>query len=320
MRVTFIGASRFGLRCLAQIAGMRECEIAGVVTAPRTFAISYRPSGVTNVLHADVAGYCEQHSIECATLEKGMNDPALLERVRGWKPDAFIVVGWYHMVPRAWRALAPAYGMHASLLPDYSGGAPLVWAIINGETRTGISLFQLADGVDDGPVVGQAATEITDDDTIATLYARIEDLGLGLLAEHLPRLADGSARPAPQDSTRRRVVPQRSPEDGRIDWTQPARRVYDFVRAQTRPYPGAFTLAAGNKVTLWSCRVAGAEALPGLAPGTLAVVDDTLLVACGEGALALGDLGTDSGDMPAMAWHASRAAAGKSPVRFDGLQ
>ena len=320
MRVIFIGASKFGLRCLAQIAGMRECVVAGVVTAPRTFAISYRPSGVTNVLHADVAGFCERHGIECATLEKGMNDPALLERVRGWAPDAFIVVGWYHMVPRAWRAIAPAYGMHASLLPDYSGGAPLVWAIINGEKRTGISLFELSDGVDDGPLVGQVATEITDDDTIATLYARIEDLGLALLAEHLPRLADGSAKPAQQDPARRRIVPQRSPEDGRIDWTLPARRVYDFVRAQTRPYPGAFTFADGAKVTLWTCRVAGPDVLPGLAPGTLAVKQDSLLVACGEGALALGELGTEAGDMAAMAWHASSGATGRPVARFEGLQ
>ena len=89
-----------------------------------------------------------------------MRDPALLEKVACWKPEAFLVSGWYHMVPRKWRALAPAYGLHASLLPDYSGGAPLVWAMIKGEEKTGITLFQLGDGVDDGPILGQAETPI----------------------------------------------------------------------------------------------------------------------------------------------------------------
>jgi methionyl-tRNA formyltransferase len=82
-----------------------------------------------------------------------MNEPGLFQTVTSWNPDAFLVAGWYHMIPKIWRNLAPAYGLHASLLPDYSGGAPLVWAMINGETKTGVTLFQMDDGVDSGPIV-----------------------------------------------------------------------------------------------------------------------------------------------------------------------
>ena len=84
-----------------------------------------------------------------------MNESLLIEKVNAWKPDLFIVVGWYHILPKSWRNLAPAYGMHASLLPNYSGGAQLFWAMINGEKKTGITLFKMDDGIDSGPIVGQ---------------------------------------------------------------------------------------------------------------------------------------------------------------------
>ncbi len=290
MRLVFIGASRFGLRCLQRCLELRVVSVAGVVTAPQTFAISYRPSGVTNVLHADVASVAGERGIPVATLERSMNEPGLLDTVAAWRPEAFLVAGWYHMVPRAWRAVAPAFGLHASLLPDYSGGAPLVWAMINGETQTGITLFQMDDGVDSGPIAAQAAEPIHPDDTIATLYARIEERGLELLEDALPKLAAGTLALRPQDEARRRVVPQRAPEDGQIDWTRDAAFVERFVRAQTRPYPGAFTRLQGEPLHVWHASVV--TTVPdGLAPGrVLRGEAGACLVACGSGAVRLDDV------------------------------
>jgi methionyl-tRNA formyltransferase len=254
VRVVVLAASSFGLRCIEAVRS--HGMLAGVVTAPRTFSISYRPEGVTNVLYADIASYCSAQQIPHAVLgDAAMHDRCLLDQVRAWQPDAFVVAGWYHIVPAAWRALAPCYGLHASLLPDYSGGAPLVWAIMRGETRTGITLFQMDGGVDTGPIVGQSSCAITDDDTIATLYARIESLGLELLNTHLPALASGRAAMTPQDESRRRRYPQRGPEDGRIDWSQSAADLYNFIRAQTRPYPGAFMDIGGTRYHVWASRV-----------------------------------------------------------------
>jgi methionyl-tRNA formyltransferase len=300
LRIVFIGASRFGLRCLDTLNGLAGVELAGAVTAPRTFPISYRPDGVTNVLHADVEDFCREHEIACETIADGMRDPALLERVSTWRPDAFLVAGWYHMVPKRWRALAPAYGMHASLLPDYSGGAPLVWAMIEGEEKTGITLFQLGDGVDDGPILGQAETPILADDTIATLYARIEDLGIGLLRRHLPELAAGTALLFPQDESRRRIVPQRGPEDGLIDWSRPARRIHDFIRAQTRPYPGAFTDLFGGRLTIWAARPSDS---PSPGQGRLGGSAERPLIGCGDGhALEILAVAADGEDLPVGTW------------------
>lgn len=287
MRIFFIGASFFGDKCLRAASTLSGCEIVGALTAPRKFSISYRPEGVENVLHADIFSFCRTLNTPCLLMRNGMNDPRLLDDISRLQPDAFLVAGWYHMLPRTWREMAPAYGLHASLLPDYSGGAPLVWAIINGEKKTGITFFKLADGVDNGPMVGQRETHIADDDTIATLYSRIERLGVMLITEHLPRLAVGSAELVVQDESKRRIFPQRSPEDGLIDWTQSSHEIYNFIRAQTQPYPGAFTFWKGEKLTIWESRISNDHTESASVPGEVVFDRNALLVRTGTGALEI---------------------------------
>ncbi len=290
MNLVFIGASRFGLRCLELACRVPGCKVTGVVTAPQTFAISYRPEGVNNVLYADVATFAADRGVPSRTLERSMSEPAMLDAVSAWRPDAFLVAGWYHMVPKSWRDLAPAYGLHASLLPDYSGGAPLVWAMINGETQTGITLFQMDEGVDSGPIVGQAEEPIYADDTIATLYARIEQRGLDLLADALPRLVDGSAVLQPQPAEGRRVMPQRSPEDGRIDWSADSGFLERFVRAQTRPYPGAFSVLDGARLTVWAAHALAGEGAGHPPRGSVLARGAARGVTCGDGVLMLDEI------------------------------
>lgn len=292
MNLVFLGASRFGLRCLDLACRAPACTVSGVVTAPQRFSISYRPDGVNNVLYADVGTYAEDRGLPSRTLARSMAEPGLLEAVASWEPDAFLVAGWYHMVPKAWRELAPAYGLHASLLPDYSGGAPLVWAMINGESKTGITLFKMDDGVDSGPIIGQAEEPILATDTIGSLYARIEERGLELLEKHLPALAAGTAELRVQDESARRVFPQRSPEDGWIDWHQDATAIDRFIRAQTRPYPGALTsLADGRRLTIWSARLWDENC--GEVPSSLTRVGNFWRVQCARGSLLLQEVGCD---------------------------
>lgn len=313
MRLVFIGASTFGLRCLDLCRGLPGIHVAGVVTAPPKFPISYSPQGVTNVLHADFPGHCRSHNLPCVTLERSMKEPALVEAVHTWQPDAFLVAGWYHMIPKDWRGLAPAYGLHASLLPDYSGGAPLVWAMINGETRTGITLFQMDDGVDSGPILGQAAETIRPDDTIRTLYARIEERGLELIRTHLPTLADGTACLQPQDESLRRIFPQRKPEDGKIRWGMDASAIDRFVRAQTKPYPGAFTVLNGQKITLWSVSIARGHRAA-LEVGEFRCVGGKVIVGCGsEAALGLDVVEWQGEELPATEWFRRLQASSAGP-------
>ncbi len=287
MNIVCIGSSGFGLRCLQTCLELSEVNVAGVVTAPRTFSISYRPDGVTNVLHADIAEFAQAQSIPVLTLAKAMNEPGLLEGVLAWKPDAFVVAGWYHMIPKRWREHASAYGLHASLLPDYSGGAPLVWAMINGEAKAGITLFQMDDGVDSGPIAAQREELILPTDTIASLYARIEEHGRDMLREVLPLLAKGNLALRRQDDSKRRIMPQRSPEDGLIDWQQDAIFLERFIRAQTRPYPGTFTILDGQPLHVWQAKLGMKTNQPSQDAGQICTLDGEYVVACGSGYLTL---------------------------------
>jgi methionyl-tRNA formyltransferase len=285
LNVVFIGSSKFGLKCLKLLVESSFCTIKGVVSAPSAFKISYNPDGVTNVLHADIPSFCTLFEIDFSVINSGMNDDQLLEKVRGWRPDLFIVVGWYHMIPRKWRDMAPAFGMHASLLPNYCGGAPLVWAIINDEKSTGITLFKMDGGVDSGPIVGQLSEPIHADDTIATLYDRIEERGLELLILHLPELAKSDLSLAIQNVDDRKVFPQRSPQDGKINWESSAEEIDRFIRAQTHPYPGAFTFLNDERLTIWQALCVSDK--QGNEPGTLTKDGGIILVATGTYQLQL---------------------------------
>lgn len=286
MKIVFIGASKFGLRTLEVCNSLPNITVVGVVTMPKKFTINYRPGGVTNVLHADVSIFANAQNIPVKFMKQTMNEPGLLDTVSKWQPDAFLVSGWYHIIPKAWRQLAPAYGMHASLLPDYSGGAPLVWAMINGETSTGITLFQMDDGIDSGPIAGQKKEAIYPNDTIASLYNRIEMQGVELLQETLPDIARGALKLKPQDHSKRRIMPQRGPEDGLIDWSDDAKQIERFVRAQTRPYPGAFSMLKNKPLHIWQ-----ASAVRDVNSESIGMVcrqpSGEYFVGCGNGALHL---------------------------------
>lgn len=256
MKTVFIGSTRFSIRCLETLADIPEVELTGIVTARETFSISYRPQGVRNVLYADVSGFASRNNIPLATLNDKMGDSGLVETIRGWKPEFILVAGWHHMIPKSIRDIAPCGGLHASLLPDYSGGAPLVWAMINGEEKTGITFFLLNDKVDAGPIIGQKEEPILKEDTIKELYARIEDRAVELLLEHMPLIASGKAEYRPQDESKRRIMPQRGPEDGEIDLSKTARELLNFIRAQAPPYPGAFIRTVdGKKLVIEKAKV-----------------------------------------------------------------
>jgi methionyl-tRNA formyltransferase len=146
-------------------------------------------------------------------------------------------------------------GIHASLLPKYRGGAPLVWAIINGEKTTGVSLFYFDQGVDTGDVIAQKKIEISDTDDIRTVYEKATLAAVDVLRESLPLIREGQAPRIPQDHANATIFPQRKPEDGLIDWTRTPDEIRNFIRAQTRPYPGAFTVLEGKKVTIWDADI-----------------------------------------------------------------
>ena len=255
MRIIFIGASKFGLRCLESILTLNSIEVVGVISNKNNFSISYNKFGVNNILFADFEQTAINNNIPFYRIKENMKEFLLLSFIEECKADFGLVVGWYHMIPSTLLQKFPFAGLHASLLPDYSGGAPLVWAIINGDKKTGITFFLFNKGVDSGDIIGQEEVTIEEKDNIKTLYDKVEILGLKLLKENLPLIASDKATYLKQDESKRRIFPQRKPEDGLINWNWDTKKINNFIRAQTKPYPGAFTIINNKKVIIWDATI-----------------------------------------------------------------
>jgi methionyl-tRNA formyltransferase len=144
---------------------------------------------------------------------------------------------------------------HASLLPKYRGFAPVNWPLINGERETGVTMFYAAEEMDAGDIIDQRARTITDEDDAGTLDCWLNETVEQMLDENLPRLAAGTAPRIKQDHAQATYTIWRSPEDGRIDWRQPTRSIFNLIRGLTAPYPGAYTLLDGRKLIIWSAEI-----------------------------------------------------------------
>ncbi len=189
-------------------------------------------------------------------------------------------------------------------LPQLRGSAPINWALIRSERQTGNSLIWLAQDVDRGAIIDQTAFCITPYDTCASLYERVAASNRDMLLRLVPRLLAGERPGRVQPAGDEPVLPRRRPADGRIDWRQPSRAVYDFIRALTRPYPGAFSWLEGRRWTIWHAAHLPAENGPGLraTPGAVlgpvvSPVEATCgqMVGCGAGAVVLLELQADDG-------------------------
>jgi methionyl-tRNA formyltransferase len=178
-----------------------------------------------------------------------------------------------------------ALNLHGSLLPRYRGRCPVNWVLVSGEAETGITLHYMEAKADQGDIVAQRRIPITPEDTAATLFAQMTAAAGQLFRETYPRLRSGQAERFPQDHAQASYFGGRQPEDGKIDWRQPATAIYNLMRAVTHPYPGAFTTLAGRKLLIWNGRpLAAAMAAPDV-PGriTSALPGEGLLVATGDG-------------------------------------
>ncbi len=229
-----------------------------------------------------VAELSRSRGIEPVIMENPL-DPQAIARVRAARPDLLFSFYYRKILPEEMLALPPlgAWNVHGSLLPKFRGRAPVNWAVLKGETRTGATLHRMTDRADRGPILDREEVAIGPDDTALEVQRRVTEAAVRVLERNLDALKAGTARPVPQDEAKASRFGRRRPEDGRIDWTRPAREVHDLVRAVTHPYPGAFTDLFGARTFVWRTR------LPGLAahdtfPGQVRTEDGRLYVACGD--------------------------------------
>jgi len=280
MRLVWVSFDVMGRDCLAA-AAEAGAEVAAVVTLPGPID----PNRSGQCSFDEIATELGARLIETVDV----NSPETIAALREADPDLTFVVGWSQLVLDEFIGLPPhgVFGMHPTLLPRHRGRAAIPWAILSGLAKTGVTLFQIADGTaDSGPVVGQVDVPIARDETATTLYDKVTAAHLELVRQFVPKLLDGSAERTPQDTRRASAWPKRAPADGIIDWETRAPYLYDWVRAQTRPYPGAFTFLGDDRLVVWRARpVELDEEAPA---GTVVGRDgEAAVVACGEGGLVL---------------------------------
>ncbi len=256
--------------------------------------------------------------------------PMEMAQVAALKPAIIYSFYYRNLLPAQLLATAPlgAYNLHGSLLPKYRGRAPINWMLANGEREAGATLHHMVARADAGDIVAQRAVPITDDDTALTLYRKVVPLGASLIRQFHPLIVAGTAPRRPQDLTQGSYFGRRTPDDGRIDWHWPARRIFNLVRAVTHPYPGAFGFIGGRKVFVWAARIAAETGTRGPAGAIVADhPDGAIEVAAGAGSLILSRLQIESGpeanprEALALSHHGQGAmlpqAAATHLIRFD---
>ena len=278
-RAVVFAYSEVGVRCVREL-------LAQGVEIPLLFT------------HADDPGESQWFgSVRALGLERGLtvvtpddpNTPEWVAEARAAARDAapdFVFSFYYrHLLKAPWLALARrgALNMHGSLLPAYRGRAPVHWAIIHGETRTGASLHYMLDKPDAGALVDQQAVPIGENDTALKVSLAVAAAAQQVLARSLPPLIDGSAVARPLDLARGSYFGRRRPEDGRIDWRQGARAVHDLVRAVAPPFPGAFTEVNGCRLAVLETRLDAAPPRHPQAAPCLYAADQAWYADCVDG-------------------------------------
>ncbi|MDW8106511.1 MAG: methionyl-tRNA formyltransferase [Armatimonadota bacterium] len=216
-----------------------------------------------------------------------LRDPEFLAHLRALAPDLLVLASYGKILPQSVLEVAPLgnWNLHASLLPKYRGAAPIQYALLNGETETGVTLMEMTSELDAGDIYLQVAEPIYPEDDYGTLEARLAQRAAQLLVEGLSRLEAGTLIRTPQNHAEATYAPMLTKEDARIRWEEPAERCRNRIRAFS-PKPGAFTYWRGKLLKLWKALTVP-DTLPA-EPGTiLSVTPENFLVACGQGALRL---------------------------------
>jgi len=287
-RVLIVGSTKLTQDLVETLLVSRSLEIAGVLTGQEEFQISYSVDKVHNFNYANLIPLTDSRGIPSYRMLEGMRESELNSWLLSLEFDFILVVGWYHIIPKSWTEKFVCLGIHASLLPKYRGGAPLVWALLNGESESGVTLFRLDEGVDTGLVIAQEKFSINDEDTIADLLKRTTEATLKVCDKTLPGLDLQNELTYRSQAGTISSYPQRSPLDGKIPNVMKSKDLRNFIRAQTRPYPGAYLEKNSLKLYIWSCKPDATKFLE-LTPGEIRFDGNSLFIQCQDGLLGLNE-------------------------------
>lgn len=291
MRVVFMGSAEIACASLQALLDTDGIDVVGVVTQPD------RPAG-----RGKRTASCAAHAyaLDCGIdlyASARVNTTEAITRIAAWRPDIGVVVAYGQILRRELLAVPPLgfVNVHTSLLPKYRGAAPIQRVVANGDRETGVTIMQMDAGMDTGDILAQQAVPINEHDTAGSVHDRLGAAGAALLVPVLFALQAGQAHRLPQNPAHATLASKLHKAEGKLDWTQPARYLYNHVRG-FNPWPGCYCRfeCGGAERTLRVLEARIENGAP-VAPGTVIDVQDGLLVACGEGALRLVRVQTEGG-------------------------
>ncbi|MFD8965598.1 methionyl-tRNA formyltransferase [Streptomyces sp. NPDC059568] len=277
MRVVMFGYQTWGHRTLQALLDS-EHEVVLVVTHPKSDHVYEK------IWDDSVAELAEKHGVP-VLLRNRPDDEDLLRRLREAAPDIIVANNWRTWLPPEIFDLPPhgTLNVHDSLLPAYAGFSPLIWALINGEQEVGVTAHRMDAELDAGDIVFQRSVPVGATDTATDLFHRTVDLIGPIVTDSLDAIASGTAQWVPQDRSRASFFHKRSIEDSRIDWSWPAEDLERLIRAQSDPYPNAFTHHRGRRIRIVSAAVS--QARYGGTPGRIFIrEDDGVVIVAGPDA------------------------------------
>ena len=287
-RIIFFGTPEFAVPALRKLDQSRFA-LPFVVTQPD------RPQGRgRKIMPSPVKVAAQELGYEVLQPES-IHANSFYEAVAAHCPDYLVVVAFGNLIPPALLSLPQRYpvNIHPSLLPKYRGPAPIQWAVINGDTETGVTIMVLDEGMDSGDILLVEKEKILLDDTSDTLHNRLAEKGADLLIQALEGIESNSIQPQPQDHGNATMAPLLKKTDGLIDWRQDAHKIESFIRGMT-PWPGAFTFSGKTRLKLF--KVKAVSMTEQAAPGTIIQgFQDELRVATGKGALSILEIQGASG-------------------------
>ena len=283
MRLVFMGTPEFAVPTLQGLISSAH-EVVGVVTQPD------RPKGRGRVLSPP--------PVKAAALAAGlpvlqplrMDDPEFLAALSSWRADCFVVVA-FRILPPAVYEMPPrgTFNLHTSLLPKYRGAAPMQWAIMNGETETGLTTFLLDRSVDTGAILLQERMEIGPEETLGELHDRMAQAGVTLVLQTVDGLAAGTLQPRTQEGETC-TAPKIGPQHWVIDWHRPGRTLVNQIRGLS-PSPGAATTWQGKRLKIYRAVVdASVTEEPQRVGTVLSATPEGIVVQVGDGAVRIQDL------------------------------
>jgi methionyl-tRNA formyltransferase len=289
LRIIFMGTAELACASLEALTRQPDFSVVAVVTQPD------RPKGRDLKLQPSAVKQLALRAQLSVLQPERARHESFIQQLRELQPDLIVVTAYGQILPPAILEL-PRHGclnVHTSLLPKYRGAAPIQWAILDGEAETGVTIMKMDAGMDTGAILTQQTTPIEPGDNSQTLHDRLAQIGAELLIPTIRDYVAGKIIPRSQPVEGASHARKITREDGRMDWTQPARVLLNRIRAFT-PWPGAFTHlpAAPKLLKIWEAQIADASGMP----GEILTADKTgIIVACGQQSLRITNLQREGG-------------------------